>query len=281
MLLYIVFFACIFTEKIVLLYNVFVYSIYLGFMKINQWIFYSLFLGLISCQSQEHTFTVHCTGLGAYEGDTVYLWRYGADRMTGDRDYGKAPLDFAIIRNGEVSFSGKEIIPLLFPMQKHLDYRERLRGELLQPIRDCLHAGKRVAMVTLGDVSIYSTAAYVQQVLEADGYATEVVAGISAFSAGAAKAKCSLCERQESLLVLPGGAAPETIQQALEQFDTLVLMKAGKALPWLVPLLQERQLLEHTTMLQNIGMEGEWIGTPTAEPTSYFTTLIIRHPRNK
>ena len=70
MLLYIVFFACIFTEKIVLLYNVFVYSIYLGFMKINQWIFYSLFLGLISCQSQEHTFTVHCTGLGAYEGDT-------------------------------------------------------------------------------------------------------------------------------------------------------------------------------------------------------------------
>lgn len=109
MLLYIVFFACIFTEKIVLLYNVFVYSIYLGFMKINQWIFYSLFLGLISCQSQEHTFTVHCTGLGAYEGDTVYLWRYGADRMTGDRDYGKAPLDFAIIRNGEVSFPEKKI----------------------------------------------------------------------------------------------------------------------------------------------------------------------------
>ena len=75
-------------------------------MKINQWIFYSLFLGLISCQSQEQTFTVHYTGLGAYEGDTVYLWRYGADRMTGDRDYGKAPLDFAIIRNGEVLFSG-------------------------------------------------------------------------------------------------------------------------------------------------------------------------------
>lgn len=170
------------------------------------------------------------------------------------------PSAAARIAEQVVSFDGKEIIPLLFPMQKHLDYRERLRGELLQPVRDCLQAGKRVAMVTLGDVSIYSTAAYVQQVLEEDGYATEVVAGISAFSAG---------------------AAPETIQQALEQFDTLVLMKAGKALPWLVPMLQERQLLEHTTMLQNIGMEGEWIGTPTAEPTSYFTTLIIRHPQSK
>ena len=91
------------------------------------------------------------------------------------------PSAAARIAEQVVSFSGKEIIPLLFPMQKHLDYRERLRGELLQPVRDCLQAGKRVAMVTLGDVSIYSTAAYVQQVLEADGYATEVVAGISAF----------------------------------------------------------------------------------------------------
>ena len=132
MLLYIVFFACIFTKKIVLLYNVFVYSIYLGFMKINQWIFYSLFLGLISCQSQEQTFTVHYTGLGAYEGDTVYLWRYGADRMTGDRDYGKAPLDFAIIRNGEVSFSGKEdtlhIYGMEHPGSMNFFYPER--GEL-------------------------------------------------------------------------------------------------------------------------------------------------------
>ncbi len=71
------------------------------------------------------------------------------------------PSAAARIAEQVVSFSGKEIIPLLFPMQKHLDYRERLRGELLQPVRDCLQAGKRVAMVTLGDVSIYSTAAYV------------------------------------------------------------------------------------------------------------------------
>ena len=102
------------------------------------------------------------------------------------------PSAAARIAEQVVSFSGKEIIPLLFPMQKHLDYRERLRGELLQPVRDCLQAGKRVAMVTLGDVSIYSTAAYVQQVLEADGYATEVVAGISAFSAGVPPTRSSL-----------------------------------------------------------------------------------------
>lgn len=41
------------------------------------------------------------------------------------------PSAAARIAEQVVSFSGKEIIPLLFPMQKHLDYRERLRGELL------------------------------------------------------------------------------------------------------------------------------------------------------
>ncbi len=55
---------------------------------------------------------------------------------------------------------------------------------------------------------------------------------------------------------------------------------AGAGDPELLTV-KEKQLLEHTTMLQNIGMEGEWIGTPTAEPTSYFTTLIIRHPQSK
>ena len=82
MLLYIVFFACIFTKKIVLLYNVFVYSIYLGFMKINQWIFYSLFLGLITCQSQEQTFTVHCTGLDAHEWESSFGLRYYQKRRS-------------------------------------------------------------------------------------------------------------------------------------------------------------------------------------------------------
>ena len=182
------------------------------------------------------------------------------------------PSAAARIAEQVVSFSGKEIIPLLFPMQKHLDYRERLRGELLQPVRDCLQAGKRVAMVTLGDVSIYSTAAYVQQVLEEDGYATEVVAGISAFSAGAAKAKCSLCERQESLLVLPGGAAPETIQQALEQFDTLVLMKAGKALPWLVPGTAVARTYYHAAKYRH-GRGMDWNANRRAD-------LLFYHPHH-
>lgn len=175
-----------------------------------------------------------------------------------------------------VNLGEKETLELAFPMQVQADYRNRLQGSYLQPICNYLEAGKNVAMVTLGDVSIYSTATYVRQVLAQKGYETNVIAGISSFSAGAAKAKCSLCENQESLVVLPAVTDQDEVETALEQFNTLVLMKAGKALSWLIPMLTEKQLLSHTIMLCNIGMEGEYIGVPSMAYTSYFTTLIIK-----
>ena len=66
------------------------------------------------------------------------------------------------------------------------------------------------------------------------------------------------------------------MEQALSRADNLVIMKAGKALSWLLPLLEAQGLLEHTTMLRDVGMASEYIGRPELEPYSYFTTLLIR-----
>ena len=52
------------------------------------------------------------------------------------------------------------VIHLVFPMRYAIDYRQHLQSGILQPVCDLLDAGKNVAMITLGDVSIYSTAAY-------------------------------------------------------------------------------------------------------------------------
>lgn len=71
-----------------------------------------------------------------------------------------------------------ERLDILFPMQAHNDYRERLRSGVLQPVCTALDSGRQVAMVTLGDVSVYSTASYVRQLLAEKGYATQVIAGV-------------------------------------------------------------------------------------------------------
>ena len=115
-----------------------------------------------------------------------------------------------------------------------------------------------------------------RQLLAEKGYATQVIAGVPSFCAGAAKAQQSLCENSESLQILPAVHSREAVETALEQFDNLVVMKAGRAMAWLLPLLRERGLLEHTTMLRDVGMPSEYIGKPELEPYSYFTTLLIK-----
>ncbi len=169
-------------------------------------------------------------------------------------------------------------LEIVFPMKATVDYRTYLQNGALDPVCSALDAGKHVAMVTLGDVSVYSTATYVRQMLESRGYVTHIVPGISAYSAGAALAGQSLCENGESLLIMPGVTSSEAIDQALEQFENVVIMKAGKALSWLIPMLEEKGLLAHTTMLQNVGMESEYIGAPKVGvgTVSYFTTLLIK-----
>lgn len=172
--------------------------------------------------------------------------------------------------------SQAEKMEVVFPMKRGADYRSYLRSGALDSLYKALDDGKKVAMVTLGNVSVYSTATYVRQMVALKGYETTVVAGIPSFCAGADKTQYSLCENEESLLVLPGVGSQKSIEQALGQFDNLVIMKAGRALEWLLPVLQQRGLLEHTVMLCNVGMPDEYIGKPLAEYRSYFTTLLIK-----
>ena len=136
--------------------------------------------------------------------------------------------------------SQAEKMEVVFPMKRGADYRSYLRSGALDSVYKALDDGKKVAMVTLGDVSVYSTATYVRQMVALKGYETTVVAGIPSFCAGADKTQYSLCENEESLLVLPGVGSQKSIEQALEQFDNLVIMKAGRALEWLLPLLQQQ-----------------------------------------
>lgn len=170
----------------------------------------------------------------------------------------------------------KEILEVVFPMHTALNYRASLYEGALDTICRRLDVGKRVAMVTLGDVSVYSTATYVRQVLEEKTYQTRIVAGVPSFCAGAAAAGYSLCESGESFSVIPGVISPESMKRALQNVDNLVILKAGRILPWLLPFLESQGLLHCTIMLQNVGMPEEYIGAPRLEHASYFTTLLIK-----
>lgn len=176
-----------------------------------------------------------------------------------------------------VDLSEKEIIEVVFRMDKDRAKREQCRAQAASLLAGYLSEGHDVAMITLGDVSVYSTYTYVNQMIKAMGYETEIIPGIPSFCSGAALAEVSLVEGNESLGVISSLKGTESLDDMLEKFDNLVVMKAGSHMKAIAAILKARALLDKTVVLSNIGMQDAYVGPmDTDRDYGYFTTLIIK-----
>ena len=101
-----------------------------------------------------------------------------------------------------VDVKGKEVVELLFSMNPDDEVRKKCRAEAMEKICGLLDQGKDIAMVTLGDVAVYSTYMYIDRDIQARGYETEVVPGIPSFCHGAALARLPLMIGEESVAVV-------------------------------------------------------------------------------
>ena len=192
---------------------------------------------------------------------------------------GMASTALGIIEN-IISIEDKKVLELEFPMEHSREALEQSHLAAAREICGVLDTGEDVMLITLGDVSIYSTCTYVLRKVRKQGYKTEIVPGIPSFCSGAARAGLSLVEGHENMAVISGIKGRESIENVLDQFDNIVLMKAGGKLPVIGQLLEERQLLSGATVLSNVGMEDEYIGpVDIGQSYGYFTTVIIKKGR--
>jgi len=90
-----------------------------------------------------------------------------------------------------------------------------------------LDEGRDVAMLCEGDPFFYGSYMYVHERL-ADRYPTEVIPGVTSFSAAAAAAGTPLVRRDQTLTVLPGTLAPEELTARLRTSDAAVVLKLGR-----------------------------------------------------
>lgn len=168
----------------------------------------------------------------------------------------------------------KEILKVVTAMTKDSDVLEDGYRKAADEIEAKLDEGKDVAMLTLGDPTIYSTYIYMQRYVEADGYEVEIVSGIPSFCAVSAKFKDSLMDRDEQLHVIP---ASYQIEEALKLPGTKVLMKAASKMNVVKKALQENG--QKAVMIENCGMPDEKIYTSTEEipeQASYYSLTIIK-----
>ena len=166
---------------------------------------------------------------------------------------------------------------LSMPMMKEKERLKQVHDACAQKTAELLEQGKSVAMVTLGDPSVYSTCLYVHKRLKKKGYETRLIPGIPSFCAAAARLDEGLVENQEELHVIPESYE---IESGLELPGTKVLMKAGKKMPYVKQMVQEKNL--QIRMVENCGMKAEQIYESVEEipdAASYYSLLILKEAK--
>ena len=182
------------------------------------------------------------------------------------------------IVKGAVDVAGKTILPLQFAMSRDADTLRASHEAAAGAVREALDAGQDVAMLNLGDVSIYATYGYLEEILKAQGYPTARIAGVPSFCAAAAALGRSLTDGMEAPLTLAPGRHAE---QVLDAPGAKVLMKSGRQLPAALAALRRRGLLEKSAMACNCGLPEQtlWPDLSSYDPTrpaGYFTTIIVK-----
>ncbi len=176
-----------------------------------------------------------------------------------------------------VDLKNKEIMPVIFKMEHAPEKRAECRKQAAGQLMEQLDMEKDVAMIVLGDISVYSTYHLAFKYIREKGYETENIPGISAFSGGAALAQTSLVEGNQNMMVISSLKGTEALEAALKACDNLVVMKAGSSMAKIIEILKIQGLEDKTVVLSNIGMDDAYIGPPVENREyGYFTTLIIK-----
>ncbi|AAB98764.1 TPA: precorrin-2 C(20)-methyltransferase [Methanocaldococcus jannaschii] len=129
---------------------------------------------------------------------------------------GKKSIAYEIIKD---YVDGKNIEELLFPMIKD---KERLKKYWENALEKVLKEDGEVAIITIGDPTLYSTFSYVWKLLKERGVEVEIVNGISSIFASAAALNIPLVEGDEKLCILPQG---KDLEKYIDEFDTIIIMK--------------------------------------------------------
>ncbi len=167
-----------------------------------------------------------------------------------------------------------------FPMTYERERLEAAWQENAQKVAHALEDGD-VAFVTLGDPSFYSTFSYLARAVKKllPEVEIEIVPGITAAQAAAARLKIVLSEGEETVLFASGAKGGEVIRKFGDAVDTLVLYKVYRRAEDIYEALKEKGLLEKACGISLCTLPEERIyktfPSPASQKFPYFTLFIV------
>ncbi|MDI6735170.1 MAG: precorrin-2 C(20)-methyltransferase [bacterium] len=208
-------------------------------------------------------------------------------------------LALSIVRKA-LNLDNKEIIEAYFPMRKtkcnqetkleiqnpkskiqNLCEFDTKWSETVESILMRLNKGMDVAFITIGDPTIYSTFFYLyDRLIElAPGINIEIIPGVSSINAAASRAKIALGLADERIAILPANYI-NALDETLEMFNTVVLMKVHKVFDNILKILTTKNLLDKAIYVSRAGMDDERIFKDIRdvceEDLNYFSMVVIK-----
>lgn len=170
----------------------------------------------------------------------------------------------------------------LKPVEVAMKYdRSEVQKAYFQLAKDCIgycQNGKNIAVVSEGDISFYSTFAYLLGDFKSAGVDYDMIPGVPAFILAGSLGKFPICTQTDKVIVVPEVADKEELLRHVIANETIVLMKVSKIKNWIASFLADNQLSF---------FYGEYMGTDKEFTTSkieevkqrvipYFSIIIIK-----
>lgn len=165
-------------------------------------------------------------------------------------------------------------VPMTTDVQKLMKSYEEGCNKLIKE----LEKGKKIALLNLGDPTIYGTYMKFHERVVKAGKRAEVINGVPSFCAVAGTLGISLGAEKENIHILPGCYRPEEIEKC---DDTRILMKSGGSLKQVKERLKklEKEKRVKAYAVTDCGMDSQEICRDISrlnEQAGYFTTIIVK-----
>lgn len=146
-------------------------------------------------------------------------------------------------------------------------------------------AGRVAAFLTEGNPMLYGTGSYVVERLRllAPDVPIEVVPGVDAIGAAAARLGWPLAQKEEVLTVCPATYHLQDFGAILDRGGPTCWLKVAGVLPALMEALRSRGMLDHAALVERVGRPDERIfldlNTALGADLSYFSLVLVRGSR--
>lgn len=172
-----------------------------------------------------------------------------------------------------------KIRPFVLPMSKDRQKAIEAYDQLLVDAANSLHEGKKVVIVAEGDAGFYTSIQYIYHQLEKERIEVKRVPGIPAFIAAGATGGLHIVKQEERLMVIPGTATADELDQFIRQGYNLVIMKLSACIEAVHECIR-RHPETRFHYFENVGTEKEkYISDPEIIAQTnfpYFSLLIIQ-----